>query len=259
MQNVRLANRHVLYVASMVCLFAKVLLTLKYRRSALGILWSLVSPLTLTLTTTVVFSSIFHLRFQDHILSVSIGMICWIYFNQVIFNSSSIYIQFENLIKKLSFPLYVLPLAVVLSSALDLLLYMVGALIISLGHLKAPGLLFSLLILFSLTIFATGTALYVSVVNVFYRDFQWIISVVMQALFFLTPIAYKVKDIDDGLLRVIVMVNPLADFVNSFTDSVLYGAYNMKSLLYLLAIGAANLLVGIYIYARNKYSIVVYL
>ncbi len=248
-----------LHLVNTIRLFAKILLVLKYRRSVFGILWSLASPLMLTLTTTVVFASILHLQFQDHILNVSVGMICWIYFNQIIFNSSSIYIQFENLIKKLPFPLFVLPLAVVLSSASDLLLYTICVLLNAFGSFKATGLLFSLLILLSLTIFATGTALYVSVISVFYRDFQWIISVIMQTVFFFTPIAYRIKDINEGLLKTMVMLNPLADYINAFINAILHNIYSAEGILYLFVVGTANLLIGIYVFVRNKNRIPIYL
>ena len=259
MQNLKRFNCSMPHLVNTICLFAKILLILKYRRSVFGILWSLVSPLMLTLTTTVVFASILHLQFQDQFLYVSVGMICWMYFNQIIFNSSSIYIQFENLIKKLPFPLFVLPLAVVLSSASDLLLYTICVLLNAFGVLEVTGLLFSLLILLSLTIFAAGTTLYVSVISVFYRDFQWIISVIMQTVFFFTPIAYKIKDIDEGLLKTIVKLNPLADYINAFINAMLHNIYSADGILYLFVIGTANLLIGIYVFARNKNRIPIYL
>lgn len=200
-------------------------LKLKYRRTFLGYIWSLLNPLLTIFIISIVFSSLLKIDFYTYICSAFAGLIPWFLINQVAFNSSTVFISNEALIKKIYLPKHLFPLGIASSLLIDSILSFIALYIFFLIFFNLE---FSYLSIFFLAIsylilyfFIIGISFFISIISVFFRDLQWIIPVMFQALFFLTPILYS-KDLTSGLLLTIVEINPLTPLIELFKIPILF-------------------------------------
>ena len=192
-------------------------LILRYRRTALGYLWTLINPLLMMSVTAIVFASLFKVELKTFAIFLFAGMIPWNFFNSAVVQSSSAFIDNENLIKKIYLPKLLFPLSVSLGMLIDSFLSFIALflIIILLGGALSWSLIFLPIAFMLLFFFAFGLALIVSVATVFFRDLQYIMTVAMQALFFLTPILYN-KQMLAGKIAWLVTMNPVASYIELF-------------------------------------------
>ena len=208
-------------------------LKVRYKNSALGFLWSLLTPVLMTVVFTVIFSTVIRIEvggpFAAFFLS---GFLVWQFFQNSVQGSISAVVGNGPLIKKVYFPREILPLSIVLSQLVHLLLAFVAVspyLIWARGWgivLHLPALLFGMVMV---AIFTSGVAMFLAGANVPFRDLQELIVVIMMVWFYATPIIYPfalVAGIDSVVGRVAAYVlsyNPMTWFVRLFRES-LYGA-----------------------------------
>jgi len=170
-------------------------LKLRYKHSALGFFWSLLSPLLLILIYAV-FAAI--LRFnQDqpsYLQFLVIGIVVWQFLSMCLNDSLYAIMGNVNLVKKTSFPRIILPLAMVIANLLNFLLTWI-VLFAYLIFMKMPFEHLEILpiILLVQTTLCLGLALFLSSLNVFFRDTEHILGIGTLAWFFMTPIFYPVK------------------------------------------------------------------
>jgi ABC-type polysaccharide/polyol phosphate export permease len=192
-------------------------LILRYRRTALGYLWTLINPLVMMTIMAWVFSTLFNAEIKSFTVFLFAGMIPWAFFSAVIIQSGSSFIQNEGLIKKIYLPKIIFPLSIACALLIDTalsFLALFGIIMILGGKLSLS--LFFLPIAFALLFFFTlGIALIMSVATVFFRDLQHVIIIAMQGLFFLTPILYK-KTAIDGWVAWVIGFNPVSPFIELF-------------------------------------------
>ena len=192
-------------------------MVLRYRRTVLGYLWTLVNPLLMMSVMVVVFATLFKANLKDFGVFFVAGMIPWNCFNSTVVQCGSAFINNESLIKKIYLPKIIFPLSVslglfadsVLSSCALFVLMMALGSSISWAMLSLP---FAFALLFT---FAFGVGLVTSVVTVFFRDLQHVILIAMQGLFYLTPVLYK-HDALAGKLAWLVGLNPISPFIELF-------------------------------------------
>lgn len=192
-------------------------LTLRYRRTILGYLWTLINPLLMMSITAVVFSNLFKLDLKTYAVYLFAGMIPWNCFSAIISQSSSSFIYNEGLIKKIYLPKIIFPLSTSLGILIDSGLSFIALFLIILaigGHLSWA-LLFIPIAFFILFLFALGIALISSVATVFFRDLQHVIPIMMQAWFFLSPVMYKNETLA-GKVAWLVSYNPIVPFIELF-------------------------------------------
>ena len=198
-------------------LFCKQNYIIKYKRSYLGFLWALFNPALLLISTSIVFSSLFKIKYDEYFSYIFSGLIPWFLINQTIISSSSILITNENLIKKHKFKLILLPISTVIVSLVDSLIFLSLYFIYQyyfngVWHYD----FFLLLIIYAiLSVFCFGMSLFISLLNVFIRDLQWILQVGLQAVFYMTPILYKPGEIG-GFFGTLFSFNPVSIFVMLF-------------------------------------------
>ena len=186
---------------------------LTYFGSVLGYLWSLMRPLLLFGVLYLVFSKF--LRFGDDILHyrdlLLVNIVLYTFFAEATGNAVRSVVNRESLVRKMTFPRMVIPLAVVLTSMLNLAANLVAVLVfITIDGVK-PRWTWALmpLVLLALVAFTAGVAMVVSSLYVSYRDVQPIWMVLTQLVFYGTPILYVIDTVPDSLRRVL-MANPLA-------------------------------------------------
>ena len=223
----------------------------KYRRTALGQLWSLANPIAAIIIYTFVFSVIFQLQapvgeqsgLSYYALFLVCGLLPWLFFNRVLSQGVDSIVDNAGLVQKVYFPRLVLPLSLMGASFVTWLFEM-GVLVAALLIVGAWGLLpllpLVLAFMVLLALFAGGFAMVLAIANVYFRDMSYLISLVLQFWFYLTPILYPVTLVATqsekigGLLGTPVTLldlyrlNPMEPFVAIFRsllyDNVLPGA-----------------------------------
>ncbi|WP_300442303.1 ABC transporter permease [Zoogloea sp.] len=192
-------------------------LILRYRRTVLGYLWTLVNPLLMMSVMAMVFATIFKEDVKVFAIFLFAGMIPWNCFNSIVVQSGGAFINNEGLIKKIYIPKILFPLSVSLGVFIDSILsfFALFAIILAVGGKVSTALFFVPVAYILLFLFSFGVGLVFSVATVFFRDLQYVIQIAMQGLFFLTPVLYK-KDVLSGGVSNLVALNPVVPFIELF-------------------------------------------
>lgn len=247
----------------------------KYKRTIFGQLWSLANPLALMLIYTFVFGFIFRIKpapgdpsgLNVFALWLLCGLLPWTFFANVVNQGLNSLVANANLIQKVSFTRIALPLSLVGASAYNWLFEM-AVLVIALsivGSFVLPWLPLLIVIMLLLTIFAAGVALMLSIANVYFRDTQYFLTIVLQIWMYLSPIIYPISLVQEQSDRVgglfgtpitiegIYTANPMVHFVEIFRN-LLYDNRWPDPAEWLIcsawAVGA--LVVGVIVFRRNE-------
>lgn len=247
----------------------------KYRRTALGQLWSLANPIAAILIYTFIFSFIFRLPAQvgdpsglnNYALWLVCGLLPWLFFNRVLTLGVDSLVANVGLIQKVYFPRIVLPLALTNATFFTWILEM-GVLVVALsllGSFVLPWLPLLAVFMVIFGLFSVGLAMVLSIVNVYFRDLSYLLTIVLQFWFYLTPILYPVEmvatqsDRLGGLggssitLLNLYQLNPIEGFITIFRN-LLYDN-RMPELLSVgiaLAWTVVALVAGLWLYARKE-------
>lgn len=238
-------------------LFTKQNLILKYRRSYFGLIWGMLNPMFMIFTMSFVFSSIFNINFLDYFLYIFSGMISWYFLNQSIFAASNSFIINEGLLRKVKVAYFVIPFSSVLAVLIDnLLLFFILILlvIIKMGYIS-PIIFLMIPAYILLTIFNLGISLIVSIFTIYFRDLQWLINIIMQTLFFLTPVLYKPEKLK-GLAGQFIEYNPLSYFIFLTNNISAYEVPDARLWFISTLISFVIFIVGIYFYKINKNKLI---
>lgn len=208
---------------------------LRFIRSRLGGFWMILNPLAQVLMFTFVLSAVLSAklpgmsnRFAYGIYLMS-GMLGWTLFSEILNRCLTLFIDYAGILKKLFFPKIALLFIVSGGALINHLLLLAAILIIFslLGHL--PGLtLFWLPILCVLNmLFALALGLILGIINVFIRDISQIVPIVLQFLFWLTPVVYMINILPAHYQHWLVF-NPLASIITAYQDVLMYNCSPSK-------------------------------
>jgi lipopolysaccharide transport system permease protein len=194
---------------------------LRYKQTALGMLWVIFQPLAGAGIFTFVFGIIAGLPSDGvpyFVLTFS-GMMAWQAFNSTLTKSSACIVMNSQLVSKVYFPRLILPLSSVLSTLIDFLVSLpfIAALMLWYGIVPGPGLLLMPVILVLLIMLAVGLGLFTSALMVNYRDLQYVIPVLLQFLLYISPVGYSIP----RRFAAVALLNPLAPLLEAFRWSLL--------------------------------------
>lgn len=238
-------------------------LKVRYRNSVLGIVWSWVNPLLMMLVFTAVFNFLFLQSDLDnyHVFLLS-ALLPWQFFSDSVVSATDSFVESAHLIKKVYFPREVLPLSIILSNLVNFIVALpvfFGLAYVSGATISPWVLLLPVPVLVQVT-FCLGICLILSTLNVFYRDTKIIISVVMQAWFFLTPIFYPITHLGEQMTILgltfnariwLRRLNPMASVVASYRDLLYWGTYTGFDFLFRTALTSlAVLAIGYIVFLR---------
>jgi len=230
--------------------------------SALGYMWSLLRPLMLFGIVYLVFSQVIDagngVDFYGVILLL--GMILYFSFSEITGGALTSMVDRESLLRKVGFPRAVVPLSVALGATMNLALNLVvlGVFVVAAGVQPRWSWLALPIVLVLLLVFATGLAMALSALYVRYRDVQPIWEVVLQALFYATPILYPIELLagESQTLAQLALMNPIAALIQE-ARHLLTGAASLSEAMgstALLAAPAAILvavtLLGFWVFDR---------
>jgi len=228
----------------------------RYKSSYLGYLWSLANPLFLALIFYFVFKVVTKVKMENYTLFLISGLFIWQWINNAIMMGTNLYISNASLIKKVNFPRNFLVIASTLSEGFNFLVSIPVIIFFMLYYGEYPALnwLFLIpIILVPTFLFVYSLSLFVATVNLFFRDMERIIGLLLTFVFYLTPIIYPLKMIPDKYQQ-LIFINPFAPLVitwqNLFLHSTLEIKYFMISILYaIIAFSVAT-----YTYTKLKYK-----
>ncbi len=197
---------------------------LRYKQTGLGITWVILQPLTAALIFTVMFGRFAKLPSDGHpyLLFVFSGVVVWNYFAAVLQRAGNSLITDSRLITKVYFPRLAIPLASTFSAMIDLLVSLVVLALFMIYYGEVPTWRILLLPLFILmaAVAATGVSLWLSALNVKYRDFVHAMPFILQVWMFASPVAYATTIVPERY-RLIYSINPAVSFIEGARWSIL--------------------------------------
>lgn len=205
-------------------------LKVRYKNSVLGFFWSLVNPLVQVATITVVVKYVMRVEIPNYSAYLLVAYLPWTFFQMSLMDASQSVIEHHDLLKKVYFPREVLPLSMVIANLIHFLLalvvFFVYLLILGTPIVTTWWLLPVLVTVEFMLI--SGIALIISCLNVFYEDIKYIVSVLLNVFFFLTPIMYmsemvytRLPESHRTLVFTIYQLNPLNALVIAFRKTLL--------------------------------------
>ena len=197
----------------------------KYRKSFLGVLWSLLNPLLLMLVMTLVFSYLFRFEIENFPVYLLSGQTIFNFFKESTTLAMSSVIMNESVIKKIYMPKYMYPLSKVVSSIVNLAFSLIAVLIVIL-FTGAPFYWTMLLIplpIIYIFMFSLGVSMLVSSLAVFFRDLTYLYEIFITLLMYLSAIFWPVDILKGGILENVIGLNPMYQFIVYFRQLVYWG------------------------------------
>lgn len=197
---------------------------LRYKQTGLGIAWVILQPLVAALIFTVMFGRFARLPSDGHpyLLFVFSGVVIWNYFAAVLQRAGNSLITDSRLITKVYFPRLAIPLASTFSAMIDLLVSLVVLAVFMIFYGVAPTwrILFLPLFLILTAVAATGVSLWLSALNVKYRDFLHAMPFMLQVWMFASPVAYATSIVPEKW-RLLYSINPAVSFIEGARWAIL--------------------------------------
>ena len=229
-------------------------LKIRYRNSILGILWSLIEPLLLLGVLFVVFSTMFRFEIPNFPIYLLLGIICWNFFkNGTLFALNSLTNR-SALITQIYFPRSIPGLSAGITASIMLVFELVVLTIfmVIFGFIPTYTVILLIPILALELVLILGISLPLSVLNVKYKDTEFIWNIVVHAGFFLTPIFYQFDMMPDYVQNVL-QFSPMVQIVTMAHHVVLYGTLpSINSILY--AVGSISVITAIGYLIFRKYQ-----
>lgn len=245
-------NREFRRKRDLLWLLTKKEITLKYKRTFLGILWSLLNPILLTIVLFFAFKIFMRIQMENYTFFLLAALFPWNWFSASITMSTGALIGNVSLIKKVIFPRHFLIIATVLAQLVNLLFAMPIIVAFSYYYGEGPGInwLITVPILIVIQfIVTTGICLMVSVINAYFRDMEYIIGVIITMLFWMTPIIYPL-DIVPEAYRIYLILNPLTYLITAWRDIFMSNSTNWSNIIVSFGISLAFFLSGIFFFQR---------
>lgn len=210
--------------SGLIVYLAKNQIALRYRKSYLGMLWSLLNPLLTMLVLNMVFSTLFKHQIENFPIYLMCGRLIYEYNSESTRTAMNSVLSNASLIKKVYIPKYVFPLSSSIAALMNMFFSLIALMIVMIFTHVTPKwtmLLFWLPMAY-VFVFSTGLGLILSAINVFFRDIKHLYSVFLTMWLYLTPIFYPIEAIPERVQR-IIFLNPLYHYIAMFRGLILYG------------------------------------
>lgn len=227
---------------------------IKYRRSVLGVFWTLLNPLLMMIVLSVVFSNLFKFDIENFPLYLLSGQIIFNFFNDATSNAMSAIIGNAALIKKVYVPKYMFVLSRVISSVINLLASCVALFLVMIATRAELHwtMLFAWVPILLLIGMSLGIGLFLAAITVKFRDVMHLYSVLMTVLMYLSPVIYPMSILPEWL-KDAVMLNPLTNIIVMFRELVIYDTMlNPEALILAVVQTGLCLAVGIYVFYKKQ-------
>lgn len=235
-------------------------LKVKYRRSFLGYIWSLLNPLLMMAVMSVVFSYMFRFDIPNYPLYLICGQTLWTFFNESTSTAMSAVLMNGALIRKVYIPKYIFPISRVLSSFVNMSFSLAAILIVMLvtGVPLSWAMLLIPVPLFFLLLFCMGIGMALSAMSVYFRDILHLYGVLTMAWMYVTPIFYPISALPETVAGYIQM-NPMYHYITFFRSLVLYGTIPAGETWFVCIIASvAAVIIGIMTFQKLQKNFILY-
>jgi ABC-type polysaccharide/polyol phosphate export permease len=201
-------------------------LRVRYRRSVIGIGWSLLQPLMMTAILCFVFHRVFNESITDYAPYLLTGLACWQYLVSVTVQGADSFFAAEHYIRQSPAPLAIYPLRVALGGSVHFLIALALAMLIRVVFLGPPDSLAFLAIVPALLLFfllVWSLAIVAGIATVMFQDIRHLLEVAFQILFYLTPILYRAPILQERGLLWLMQLNPVVAFLELIRGPMLEG------------------------------------
>jgi lipopolysaccharide transport system permease protein len=197
--------------------------TLRYRQTALGVVWVVLQPLLTALIFVLVFGKVAHLSFggEPPMVFIFVGLLAWNLFSGIIPRAQGSLVANRDLVSKVFFPRMLVPLAVVYSCLIDFLVSAAFLVVLLVVYGVNPGFAAVMVPVWTLMVIllASGIGLVTSALTVRYRDVNYFVPFILQFLLYASPIAYSIANVP-AKYRFIYDMNPLTWLLQEFQWSL---------------------------------------
>lgn len=232
----------------------------KYKRSVLGVFWSLLNPLLTMIVMTIVFSFVFRFDIENFPVYLLSGQIIFTMFSEITNLCMSSVTGSAGLMKKVNVPKYIFPLSRALSSLVNFAFSFLALLLVMLIT-RAPfhvSMFYSIIPIFYVFVFSTGVGLILSAAVVFFKDVTYLYGIFLTAITYFTPLFYPISIIPDRF-RWIISLNPLYHFVECFRTCAIYGDIpNLWQNTLCLTLAILALGMGLYVFYKKQDRFILY-
>ncbi len=230
----------------------------RYKQTVLGVAWSVIRPVLTTVIFTVLFKHVANMEEDStapYALMVFAGMLPWQFFSNALSESSGSLVGNANLITKVYFPRMIIPASSVITSLVDLGISFCIMLLMFAWYGYMPSWHIIFLPLFVLLAFtcAFGIGLYLTAVNVKYRDFRYIIPFIVQFGLYVSPVGFSSFVINEKW-RMLYSINPMVGVIDGFRWCLLGDPMHWRSFIISVLMTIGFLWVGIYYFRKMEKS-----
>lgn len=202
-------------------------ISVRYKQTVIGVAWALIRPLLTMIVFTVIFGRVAKLPSDGaapYALMVFAGMLPWTFFSTALAEASNSLVSNSNLISKVYFPRLIVPTASVVVAFVDFLISFTILVVMMVYYQFLPGLQMLLLPLFVVLAFlaSLGPSLWITSLNVKYRDFRYIIPFLVQFGLYISPVGFSSSVIPEKW-RLLYSLNPVVGVIDGFRWCILGG------------------------------------
>lgn len=224
----------------------------KYKNSALGVIWTFLNPLLQLLVYALIFPLILRSTQPFYVVFVCVGLVPWTFFTTSVSQSAWTIISNGNIVKKVYFPREILPISIVTSGMINFLISTL--IIVAFCFIYGLGLtkyiIFFPLVLIIQYILQLAISFVLSAFTVYFRDLEHFIQIILQVMFYATPIVYAAQDIP-AAFQMVMKLNPMAHIINGYRSIFYYQTMpDLKALFILLAISVVACIAGYFIFRK---------
>jgi lipopolysaccharide transport system permease protein len=226
---------------------------IRYKQTVLGVAWALVQPLAGVAIFTILFGRLAEVPSEGIAYPVFVyaGLSVWLYFSNSVNAAAESLAQYRELVTKVYFPRLLAPLASIIPPLIDLAVSLAAVGVFMAIYGVSPSFAFLLLPLWlvAAVLIAFGVGVWLSALNVQYRDVRNVLSFVLQLWFFATPVVYG-SSLLEGNWSFLLALNPVAGLLDGFRWSLIGAPAPETSALVSLAVGFCVLVSGIAYFGR---------
>lgn len=225
----------------------------RYKGSVLGFLWTFINPLLQLAVYTIVFSVILKNSIEKYYIYLFVALVPWMFFSACITSGSHCVIAQKDMVRKIYFPRAVLPISFVTSQFVNMLFSFIIIfiiLIVSGVGINLKAIVALPLVMVSEYVVALGITMLTAGLTVYFRDLEYILSIISMLWMYMSPIIYGVDRIPEQYLPIFYL-NPLTPILVSYREILYYKTMPQTlDLMRVLILGVAILIIGSFVFSK---------
>lgn len=234
----------------------------KYRRSVLGVLWTLLNPLFMMIILSIVFSNIFGFTVENYPIYILCGQVLYNFFSESTQAAMNSIIYSAPLIKKVYVPKYMFALSRILSCSVNIFAAF-AALLLVMVVTRTPlhyAMFLAWIPIIIMVVFSLGVGFILAAVSVKYRDIVHLYSVFLTGFIYLAPIMYPLEIINNAVIHRIILLNPVTNILAMFRGFVMYNSMpDLYTVLMSVVPSVLILAAGLWVFKKEQDDFILYL